>query len=207
MKNFVQKCFKGTNYLWRKQKSSLFTYLFRLKLLINQVHYGKGIRVVNAIPGFLVALGNRKVYIGNNVSFMSYNNTSWNSKCHITVGKDACLSIEDNAGINGSFIYCMNSIHIGKYVHVGGGCRIYDTNFHNLDWEARRNPKLDGKASTAPVIIEDDVFVGSNCIIGKGVTIGARSIVAAGSVVVKSIPEDELWGGNPARFIKKINET
>lgn len=56
----------------------------------------------------------------------------------------------------------------------------------------------------APIVIEDDVFIGAHCIISKGVTIGARSIVAAGSVVVKSIPPDEVWGGNPARFIKKV---
>lgn len=189
----------------KKLRSSLCTYLFRLKLLVNQVEYGRGIQAVNAIPVFLVFLGNRNVRIGNNVKFSSYNNTSWNSKCHITVGKNARLSIDDNAGINGSFVYCMNSIHIGKYVHVGGGCRIYDTNFHNLDWQARRNPQLNKEAATAPVRIEDDVFIGSNCTICKGVTIGARSIVAAGSVVVKSIPEDEMWGGNPAKFIKKIN--
>ncbi|KAB6168334.1 acyltransferase, partial [Bacteroides xylanisolvens] len=57
----------------------------------------------------------------------------------------------------------------------------------------------------APIVIEDDVFIGAHCIISKGVTIGARSIVAAGSVVVKSIPPDEVWGGNPARFIKKLS--
>ncbi|WP_298453633.1 hypothetical protein [uncultured Prevotella sp.] len=46
--------------------------------------------------------------------------------------------------------------------------------------------------------------MGTNCIINKGITIGDRSIVAAGSVVVKSIPEDEIWGRNPAKLIKKI---
>ena len=55
-------------------------------------------------------------------------------------------------------------------------------------------------------LMKDDVFIGANCYIGKGVIIGDRSIVAAGSVVVKSIPADEIWGGNPAKFIKKIND-
>jgi acetyltransferase-like isoleucine patch superfamily enzyme len=48
------------------------------------------------------------------------------------------------------------------------------------------------------------VFIGARCIILKGVTIGEKSIVAAGSVVTKNIPEGEVWGGNPAKFIKKI---
>lgn len=56
---------------------------------------------------------------------------------------------------------------------------------------------------TGPISIGDDVFIGANCIINKGITIGDRSIVAAGIVVVKSIPEDEICGGNPAKLIKK----
>lgn len=56
----------------------------------------------------------------------------------------------------------------------------------------------------APIKIEDDVFIGARTIITKGVTIGAKSIVAAGSVVVCNIPSGEIWGGNPAKFIMKI---
>ena len=56
------------------------------------------------------------------------------------------------------------------------------------------------------VTIGNDVFIGANCYIGKGVSIGDRSIIAAGSVVVKSIPPDEIWGGNPAKFIKQIRK-
>lgn len=48
-------------------------------------------------------------------------------------------------------------------------------------------------------------LLGHTDIISNGITIGARSIVAAGSVVVKSIPSDEVWGGNPAKFIKKLS--
>jgi acetyltransferase-like isoleucine patch superfamily enzyme len=55
-----------------------------------------------------------------------------------------------------------------------------------------------------PVRIEDGAFIGTNAIICKGVTIGKESIVAAGAVVVKSIPPGEIWGGNPAKFIRKL---
>ena len=50
------------------------------------------------------------------------------------------------------------------------------------------------------------MFIGTSCIIGKGVTIGENSVIAAGSVVVKNVPSNEIWGGNPAKFIRKINE-
>ena len=56
------------------------------------------------------------------------------------------------------------------------------------------------------MVIEDDAFIGMNCIILKGVTIGARSIVAAGSVVTKSIPADCVAGGNPAKVIKYLSK-
>ncbi len=59
---------------------------------------------------------------------------------------------------------------------------------------------------SASIIIEDDVWTGTRCIILKGVHIGARSIIAAGSVVVKDIPADCVAGGNPCKVIKNLNE-
>jgi acetyltransferase-like isoleucine patch superfamily enzyme len=52
------------------------------------------------------------------------------------------------------------------------------------------------------IIVEDDVWIGTSCIVIKGVTIGKGSIVAAGSLVNKSIPPFQIWGGVPAKFIK-----
>nr|WP_302897283.1 DapH/DapD/GlmU-related protein [Mesorhizobium sp. LMG 17147] len=64
----------------------------------------------------------------------------------------------------------------------------------------RRRP-----CSTAPIIIEDDVWLGEGVTILKGVTIGARSVIAAGSVVTKNIGSDTLAGGMPARPIRPVN--
>ena len=57
---------------------------------------------------------------------------------------------------------------------------------------------------TAPIVIEDDVWIGARCQILKGVHIGARSIIAAGSNVTKDIPADVIAGGNPCRVIKTL---
>lgn len=100
-------------------------------------------------------------------------------------------------------INCSESIVIGNYVMIGAGCLITDSNHHSLDWRIR-NLEVDTDKKSSPVIIEDYVFVGARSIILKGVRVGARSVIAAGSVVVKDIPADELWGGNPAKFIKNI---
>ena len=83
---------------------------------------------------------------------------------------------------------------------------IYDSNFHSLDWRKRRNRLEDiADAKKSPICIGDYVFIGAHCIIGKGVTIGDKSIIAAGSVVTRDVPAGEIWGGNPAKFIKKID--
>ena len=79
---------------------------------------------------------------------------------------------------------------------------ITDTDAHPLDYLARRTSNDGTKA--APIVIEDDVWVGAHSIILKGVTIGARSIIGAGSVVTKSIPTDCVAAGNPCRVIKKL---
>ena len=59
------------------------------------------------------------------------------------------------------------------------------------------------KKRNAPVVIKDLAFIGMHSIILKGVTIGEKSIIGAGSVVSKDVPDGEIWAGNPARFIKK----
>lgn len=148
---------------------------------------------------------NGKLILGKNVNFANKWEIGYPNNIYIRIRNNGVVKIGNNVGINSSSIFCDESITIGNNVHIGGHTKIYDTNFHNMNYKERRNSELNGVAKTSPVIIEDDVFIGTGVLIGKGVTIGARSIIAAGSVVVKSVPADELWGGNPAKFIKKIN--
>lgn len=186
-------------------RNKLSTIVFRCLLAINQVDYKSGVKTKKSIPDLVINRQARKVCIGNKVVFNNYGDHSWYCKCKLYVRKDAVLTIGNNTGFNGTLIYAAKEIHIGKNVKVGGGTRISDTNFHSLDYEERRSAHTDSlNAVCAPIIIEDDVFIGANCIIGKGVVIGARSIIAAGSVVVKSIPADCVAGGNPAKVIRQI---
>ena len=55
-----------------------------------------------------------------------------------------------------------------------------------------------------PVAICDNAFIGAKSIILKGVTIGENSVIGAGSVVTKSVPANQIWAGNPAKFIREI---
>lgn len=118
------------------------------------------------------------------------------------------LSIGNNVGMSGTAIVCWQSVRIGNNVRIGGNTVIYDTDFHSLDPMDRRNrPEDRTKTKTRPVVIGDDVFIGAHSIILKGVEIGNRAIVGAGSVVTKSIPNGEIWAGNPARPLRKAEAT
>lgn len=107
--------------------------------------------------------------------------------------------------MSSSCIWCINSITIGSHVDIGANCTIMDNDAHSLDYRIRRTPSVDF-AKSAPIVIEDDVLIGTNCIILKGVHIGARSIIGAGSVVTKDIPSDCIAAGNPCRVIRKISK-
>ena len=118
----------------------------------------------------------------------------------ILVGPNGVLTIGDNVGMSNATIVAQDSVSIGDNVMIGGGTQIFDTNFHSTDPAIRTGGhETRADVKTAPVVIGNHVFIGTNAIICKGVTLGDNAIVAAGSVVVKSIPAGEVWGGNPAR--------
>ena len=206
MRKHIHFIYHAIEVLLFKIKSNIIRNCFKAKLYINNVETGKGIRAMNKIPLLHIHHKCKKCKIGNNVLFRSNTGNCWNSPTDIIVKKDATLIIGNNTGIIGSLIYCTNNIEIGNNVMIGGGCRIFDTNFHPIEAELRRNPATCNNGVSAPVIIDDDVFIGTNCIIGKGIHIGKGAVVAAGSVVAKNIPENEIWGGNPAKFLKKIEQ-
>ena len=124
----------------------------------------------------------------------------------ITVHKGAVLKIGEYVGMTNVCIHCYNNITIGDHVNIGAGSMVFDTDFHSTSWRDRLNRSTDVEnKKTAPVCIGDLVFIGTRCIIGKGVSIGEKTIIAAGSVVVKNVPAHCVAGGNPCKVIKSSN--
>lgn len=144
----------------------------------------------------------RKLHLNN---WIAMSETGLISKCRIEVLNNASLIIKDNVGMSSVSISCFESIYIGNNVKIGVGVHIYDTDFHSLNPIERRSSISDTlNMRTGKIVIEDDVFIGAFSLILKNVTIGANSILGAGSVLTKSIPPNEIWAGNPACFIRKI---
>ena len=115
---------------------------------------------------------------------------------------EAVLEIGERFGMTGGTICTADRVIIGHRVTVGANTTIMDTDFHPLDPVQRsQHPEA---ASTAPVTIEDDVFIGLQCLILKGVTLGQGCVVGAGSVVTRDVPAGAIVAGNPAKVIGSV---
>ena len=109
------------------------------------------------------------------------------------------------------------NIHIGKNVFINSGCRFQDQGGiyigdnvligHNVvlaTLNHNENPQKRGNLIPSPIIIGNDVWIGSSSTVIPGVTIGDGSIIAAGAVVTKDVAENTVVGGVPARYIRNV---
>ena len=156
---------------------------------------------------FFKARKRDSIRIGNNVTLLAGHRSNrvglMNPVLLETLGEGE-IEIGDATGASALVISARSSVRIGCNVKIGGNVRIFDHDFHSLCAEIRRLPDDIMHVKSRPVEISDDVFIGTNAIILKGVSIGSKSIIAAGSVVTKSVPPNQIWGGNPAKFISNI---
>ena len=152
-----------------------------------------------------VVIGDNFIIIGG--GFRNSISRNMMSCIHVQAGAELCIG--NDVRMSDVCIWARKKIIIGSFVTVGADTIIMDSDSHPLDWSLRRRECIDYENTKKAIkhktiIIEDDVFIGAKCIINKGVRIGARSIIAAGSVVVSDIPSDVIAGGNPCKVIKGI---
>lgn len=118
-------------------------------------------------------------------------------RSHLSTGRDGVLEIGDRVFVNrGVAIHASEHVTIGDNAFVGDLSAIYDSNFHEI--EPGQGVKV------APVHIGRNVWIGRAAIVLPGVTIGDDCVVAAGSVVTRSVPAGQLVGGNPAKPLREL---
>jgi acetyltransferase-like isoleucine patch superfamily enzyme len=134
---------------------------------------------------------------------------------HFDLGKNGRVRIGDFCYFTNAVLLCELELRIGNYVVIGWNTTIADTDFHPISPAQRIadaiacSPLGKGRARPAvarrPVIIEDDVWIGPNATILKGVRIGSGAMIEAGSLVSRDVPPQTRVMGNPAQIIGKIS--
>ncbi len=172
-------------------------------ILINKVKLGSNVRFRGRVYFKNSRMGG--VILGNNVSINSSlgaDPIGGQTKTIFYARRSGKIIIGDGCGISNTAIVSESMVTIGNLTNIGGGTKIYDTDFHSINPDVRY--KGDYEVKTKPVNIGPKVFIGAHCIIMKGVNIGEGAVIGAGSVVTKDVPPYEIWAGNPVRFVRKV---
>jgi acetyltransferase-like isoleucine patch superfamily enzyme len=143
------------------------------------------------------------------------NHVSVYAGCSFSIGVNGRCTVGDFTLLNGALVMAEDRIEIGSHCLISWNVGIADSDFHPLEPAQRlidaqalapffkdRPPRP--KLKTVPVIISNNVWIGMNATILKGVTIGENSVVAAGAVVTKSVPANTVVAGNPAVVVKQF---
>lgn len=123
-----------------------------------------------------------------------------------TMRPGAEIVIGADTGMSGGSICAAVSIRIGTGCLLGANVTLADTDFHALNPANRRYNRNPDEIAVRPIVIEDNVFIGADVFVLKGVTIGKNSVIGAGAVVTQDIPENAIAAGNPAKVIKLISQ-
>lgn len=202
-------------------KGSLFFHLHRVihalhaaasTLATRLMAWAKGIEVgkrchICGIP-YLYRTPHSHIEMGDDCTVLSsFRSNNVGSMCRsriCTMTPEAQIKIGDRVGMSAVTITAHQRITIGDDTQIGAGTVIVDCDFHDVlsTNPAQRQHNL---GETRPVQIGRNVFIGTRCIILKGVTIGDNAVIGAGSIVTKNIPQNEIAAGNPIRIIGQLD--
>ena len=175
----------------------------RLYFALNGIRWGKNWKLFGT--PIIQKYGGSKIEIGDRLQWRvwySSNPLGLNRSIISTLAPGAEIIIGKEAKFSGAKLVAKSSIRLGDRVRIGGNSTIVDTDFHPINPKERIERPTDG--GVRPVIIEDDVFIGTNVLILKGTVIGKGSVVGAGSIVSGRHPANSIIAGNPARVIRGI---
>ncbi len=187
------------------------TIVNRLRFIYKRVKVGKGFRargLIFCVNGYRIPFtGPANIVIGDSVRINSSRKAGDGGGIKTTlrtITTEGKIEIGNRSGLSNVCIVAASLVKIGERVLIGAGTTIYDTDFHSVYSQERSSENRN--VGVKPVVIENDVFIGANSIILKGSKIGEGAVIGAGSVVTGRIPAHEIWGGNPAKFIKVVKE-
>lgn len=200
MISLVYKGFCKLYYTFRNLADRFYT---TIKFHGNHVHYTTF--ATTGVPYVMVARSAEGLFLGK--GFSMHNGANGNpigcfQPCTFFIDRRCSIKIGENVGISQTALIAHADITIGNNVKIGGGTCVYTSDFHSLDSRIRCSNEDQEKRNVAPIHIGNNVFIGAHSIILKGVIIGDNSIIGAGSVVTKSIPANQIWAGNPAKYIR-----
>jgi acetyltransferase-like isoleucine patch superfamily enzyme len=174
------------------------------RLFKRNIVLGKNVKF-NKVP-IIHSKKNTSIIIGDNVSLNS-NNYGYHLNMFgkiklITDRPNATIEIGTNTRIHGTCIHAYKKIHIGENCLIAANCQIFDGNAHDLSFPLVEK-RINTTGGAKEIVINDNVWIGTDCIILPGANIGYGSVISAGSVVANNIPSMCIAGGNPAKVIKQ----
>ncbi len=188
----------------RALSTTFHTFFFKARLRLSGCRYGYGVKADGRVHVSCLLRGT--ITIGKNFkvnSAIKSNLVGITNRAVFQAIGGGKIIIGDHCGFTSTVISSRSKVEIGNRVTIGANVRIFDHDFHSLDHEDRRVTSKDAAGCRRdPVKIGNDVFIGTNAIILRGVTIGDRSIIGAGAVVrMPDIPPDSIVTGNPATIV------
>jgi len=189
----MKKIFKAFFLSWEGQRFFISNVLGVFLAWAHGVTLGQKVRFFG-LPHFRIS-SKGKCRVGDECTFRSGSTSNLigiNRPCILSVREGATLTIGSSCGFSGTVIGVFDSVILGDGVRCGANTLITDSDWHMQD------PRT-GKSR--PVVIHDNVWLGANVTVLKGVTIGENAVVGAGSVVTGDIPANAVAAGNPCKVL------
>ena len=170
------------------------TFVAKLKCMLWNIPCGKKLKIYGSVlfykePGSKITIGDGCCF--NSSDLLNFRGI--NHRCILQTGSSSALiQIGDGCSFSGVSIVCDDKVILHNNVRVGANSSIADRDGHG--------------GGIKPVVIRENVWLGMNVHVLKGVTIGENSIIGAGSIVTKDIPANVVAAGNPCRVIKPISK-
>ena len=172
-----------------RMRQTIRSRIWQKWLVLQGARIGEGTRLPFSISmnwPSQVSIG-RGCSLQNDI-FMEYCTGVWKAGRHIVIGDRTFIGRYCEFNIT-------ESVCVGNHCLIASGCKLID---HDHGMETNLVMR-DQKQLNSPIVLEDDVWLGANVVVLRGVTIGRGAVVGAGAIVTKSIPSMEIWGGVPAK--------